>query len=154
MTLVEVYNVYNGSNAEATRALYARLELLGPIGVVAANLFRAHKTSARAKVYRGGERGRGSFKGMAYEKKNWALGNITTALSSAKLLTYGWAEDSAQEFHRWVLYVDLPTGQVSFHAAARGTGPDYAGQWDGSTDEGAGRICRWISQLLTAKVTA
>jgi hypothetical protein len=122
--------------------------------MVAANLFRAHKTSARAKVYRGGERGRGSYRRMAYERKNWALGNITSALNDGRLLTYGWSEDPAQEFHRWVLYVDLPTGQVSFHAPARGAGPDYQGKWDGSTDEGAGRICRWITQLLAEKVTA
>jgi hypothetical protein len=53
----------------------------------------------------------------------------------------------AQEFHQWVLYVDLPTGQVSFHTAARGVGPDYPGKWDGVRGTGAIRIIKWASSL-------
>jgi hypothetical protein len=64
VNLIDVALVYEGSNGDATRVLYARLEALGPIGAIAVNVFRAHKSSARAKVYRGGERGRGSYRRM------------------------------------------------------------------------------------------
>jgi hypothetical protein len=46
------------------------------------------------------------------------------------------------------VYIDLPTGQVSFHNGARYDGPDYPGEWDGAAGQGADRICRWIGQLL------
>ena len=123
----------------------------GSVGEIAVNLFRSHKNSARAKVYRGGIRGKGSYKGMAYDRKQWALDNLVKILVDHALaagLTWGWAIDEAQEYHRWVLYVDLPTGQVSFHTALRGVGPAYTGKWDGVREAGAGRICRWIAGLL------
>lgn len=145
MTFVNVLKVYLGSDGTATTALYARLEALGPIGTVAINLFRAQKASERAKVYRG------RFKGVAYDKKQWSVDNLCKVLAEhaeASGIVYGWAEDDAQPFHRWVLYVDLPTGQVSFHAAARGDGPDYSGAWDGIRQQGPTRICRWIAERI------
>lgn len=30
-------------------------------------------------------------------------------------LEWGWQNDAQQERHKWVIYVLLPTGQVSFH---------------------------------------
>lgn len=151
MTIVDVLKIYDGSDGDATRALYARLAELGPIGDIAINLFRAQKASARAKVYRGG-----GFKDKAYERKQWSIDNLAEILrlhGEASGIRYGWDEDLAQEFHRWVLYVDLPAGQVSFHAAARGDGPAYAGEWDRIRDASAGRICSWIAKLLAEKVT-
>src|ERR1051326_7628212 len=115
MTTLEIYN---GSDGAATKALYARLELLGPVGLVALNLFRAQKCSERAKVYRGGVPGRGSFKAMAYERKQWSMGNLCKVLqehAQGLQLRWGWKEDPGQEYYPWVLYVDLPSGQVSFH---------------------------------------
>lgn len=144
--LVEVIHVFKGSDGDATKALYARLETLGPVGHIAENLFRALKSSSRAKVYRGG-----GYRGMAYDRKEWAMGNLASLLdryAEACALPWGWGEDQAQGFHKWVLYIDLPTGQVSFHAAARGHGPDYPGAWDGVVNAGAGRMCRWVAQLL------
>lgn len=142
----EVLAIYEGSDGEATKRLYQRLEALGPVGHVAVNLFRAHKSSARAKVYRGG-----GYRGLAYERKGWAMDNLVAILAeqAAELgIRWGWGEDAAQEYHRWVLYVDVPTGQVSFHTERRGGGPDYPAAWDGERNTGATRICRWISQLL------
>jgi hypothetical protein len=84
------------------------------------------------------------------------MGNVADTLcrhAEACGIHWGWGVDHAQEFHKYVLYIDLPTGQVSFHAAVRGAGPDYAGAWDGSIDEGAGRICRWVAQLLAKETT-
>lgn len=142
---MNVHAIYEGSDGDATKEMYARLEALGPVGVVAVNLFRAQKCSSRAKVYRG----RG-YKRDAYDRKNWALGNLAAALqlSAEPLgLRWGWARDAKQPVHCWVLYVDLPTGQVSFHAATRGNGPDYSGQWDGRHDS-AGRVVAWVHRLL------
>lgn len=151
MNVADVYRVYLGSDGEATKALYGRLAECSPAGRVATELFRACKSSERAKVYRGGVRGQGSFRRMAYGRKEWALGNLCTVLSAeseALSLRWGWAIDEAQPMHRHVLYVDLPTGQVSFHTGERGNGPDYAGTWDGVRGQAGGRICSWIGRLL------
>lgn len=144
-----VLGVYGGPNGEATKALYERLEKLGPIGLVALNLFRAQKNSERAKAYRG----RG-YKGAAYDRKQWAMGNLDEALvghADALGLRWGWGNDPGQAFHCCVLYVELPTGQVSFHTNIRGSGPDYPGEWDGVRGKSAERICRFVAQLLAAE---
>jgi hypothetical protein len=151
-TLFRVVTIYEGSDGDATKKLYAELEAIGPIGTIAIDLFRAQKASSRAKLYRGGVRGKGSYRGMAYERKQWAMSNLTNALTKhAEFcgLTWGWGEDKVQEYHRWVLYIDLPNGQVSYHTDARGAGPDYHGKWDGERDVAAARICRYVAFLLT-----
>jgi len=66
------------------------------------------------------------------------------------IITWGWGVDGKQEYHRDVLYVDLPTGQVSFHQSGRGKGPDYLGEWDGNTGVGPQRACLWAARLLEA----
>lgn len=142
-----VWNIYRGSDGDATKAFYARLEGLGPVGVVALNLFRAQKNSSRAKVYR-----RRSHRGAAYDRKQWAIDNLATVLSrDAEVceLTWGWGVDPTQPRHNVVLYVDLPTGQVSFHTDQRGNGPEYSSNWDGMLDQSADRICRWCIRLLS-----
>jgi hypothetical protein len=148
--VVDMMLIYEGSDSAATKALYDRLAALGPAGAIATNVFRAMKASERAKKYRGGN-GHGSYRGQAYEKKQWSMGLLADALTAHANsigLTWGWAEDDEQTFHRWVLYVDLPTGQVSFHTSPRGDGPVYPGQWDRVTGAGPYRICRWIAALL------
>lgn len=151
MTFDEIIAVYNGSDGDATKALYARLEALGPAGFVACNVFRATKASERAKLYRGRQRGGGRYRDMAYERKQWAMDNLAQALTDrgdALGVSWGWATDPAQAFHCFVLYIDLPTGQVSFHTATRGRGPDYGGQWDGARGAGPERICKWCARLF------
>lgn len=148
---MNVLEVFIGSDGDATRALYVALAQLGPTGEVALNLFRAKKASDRAKLYRGGIRGQGSFKSMAYERKQWSMDNlcdILTTHSAALHITWGWSDDDQQDFHKFVLYVDIPTGQVSFHSASRGKGPDYPGAWDGIPYATQGRVVKWCQQLL------
>lgn len=124
---------------------------MGPVGLLALNLFRASKCSGRAKRYRGGVRGQGSYRQMAYDRKNWSLQQlceILTVHAETLALSWGWQQDPEQDYHKWVLYVDLPgQGQVSFHSAERYKGPDYAGQWDGNrtSDE---RIIGFTETLL------
>lgn len=176
--------IYSGSDAEATKALYAELERRGEIGVIALNLLRACKASARAKVYRGGN-SHGRFKDQAYKKKEWSLRQLCEALValddgkgcstpgcgfpdgrpcigcnrvvSHGVVAWGWKEDPAQTFHRWVLYVDLLVGQVSFHAAMpipiaslNGGFPPYKHEWDGQ-HQSAERIIRYAECVLNGE---
>ena len=122
MNYLEISLVYNGSNGDATRALYAKLEKVGPLGVVALNLFRALKTSSRAKLYRG----RG-YKDAAYDTKTWSLDNLVRVLIAQDDLGigFGWGRDEKAVGFENVLYVEIPTGQMSFHTERRGDGPDY-----------------------------
>jgi hypothetical protein len=140
--LGNILTIFQGSDARATIALYDDLMTLGPAGHVAVELFRAQKASSRAKVYRRG------FKGRAYDKKEWAMTNLAVALAEHGGLRWGWKQDPAREFHNWVLYVDLPNGQVSFHAAERGEGQIYPGDWDGVKNMSPTRICRFIADLF------
>jgi hypothetical protein len=141
--LANILAIFEGSNAAATIALYDDLLALGGGGTIGIELFRVQKASSRAKVYRGG-----GFRGKAYDKKEWALGNLCKALAETATLRWGWKPDPAAEFHHWVLYVDLPNGQVSFHAGHRGEGPDYAGDWDGVRNMSPTRICRYVADLF------
>jgi hypothetical protein len=141
---VTTFATYQGSNGDATKALYGRLEALGPVGTIALNLFRAAKCSERAKEYSR------RFKGEAYGRKQWSLGNLDAALTQhaqALGITWGWKRDPAQALHCWVLYVDIPTGQVSFHTAARSSQKEYAGEWSG-LGGGPFRIVNWCDRLL------
>lgn len=147
----EIIRIYQGSDGEATKRLYNTLEAIGPAGYVATNLFRACKSSERAKVYRGG-----GYRGKAYDRKSWAMDNLCRSLSmwsDTIGIVWGWGVDAKQDYHRHVLYVELPTGQVSFHTAARGEGPDYEKGWDGMRGQSADRVIRWCARLL-AKVPA
>lgn len=134
---MKALDIYKGSNGELTRSYYAELLNRGHLGMIAMNLFRAQKSSERAKVYRGGIRGQGSFRGMAYERKGYAMEMLCAKLASDDAgfdINFGWKKDPKTMLHgdeAWVLYVDLPTGQVSFHSTVRYAGPDYQGEWDG-----------------------
>jgi hypothetical protein len=142
---MDIMHVYAGSDGGATKALYARLETLGPAGVVALNVFRACKASERAKEYSG------RYKGRAYDKKQWSIDNLCTALLAEAQglgLVWGWAEDPHQSKHKHVFYLETPHGQVSFHSEYRGQGPAFPNQWDGVKGVASDRICRWIAALF------
>lgn len=143
--ITDVIRAYQGSDGEVTKRLYSRLEQLGTIGVLAVNLFRAQKASERAKVYRSG-----GYRGMAYDRKQWAMNNLCKAVAECgeAIASWGWGVDERQPYHCHVLYIDLPTGQVSFHTETRGEGPDYSKGWDGIPGQSADRILRWIGRLL------
>lgn len=151
--LRQVAAIYEGSDGSATLALYHRLEPLGAAGSIAVNLFRAQKASERAKVYRG----RG-YRDAAYDKKQWSIDNLSAALAAhagALGLVWGWGEDDKAPVYRWVIYIDLPSGQVSFHSPARGDGPDYPSAWDGIAGQSVPRILRYVADVLgTAPASA
>jgi hypothetical protein len=158
-------DVYVGSDGDVTKAFYAELEKRGPLGIVALNLFRAQKCSARAKMYR-----RRAHKGEAYDRKNWSMRLLCEELERYEVsrsvaekgkyevnigklsIPYGWKQDPNTPGFEWVLYVDLPQGQVSFHAATRGAGPDYQGEWCGE-HLSAERIVAFCDAVLNGTST-
>lgn len=142
---VEITCIFDGSDAGATRSLYSQLEAIGPDGKLAANLLRAQKASTRAKLYR-----RGSYREMAYDRKQWAVGQVASNLQEFTELgiTWGWKLDPSCSVP-WVFYVELPPGQVSFHCQTRGEGPDYAGEWDGEVGLSPYRIISFAAQVLS-----
>lgn len=145
---MNILEIYEGSDGEKTKRLYQELEQAGPIGLIAINLFRASKASARAKVYRGGNF-KGRYRDQAYQKKQWSIDNLCSILSehaAAFEICWGWKEDLAATYHVWVLYVDLPNGQVSFHTKERCRGPDYPGVWDRAF-QSASRIVSFVDKI-------
>jgi len=148
MTAIEVYA---GSNGELTKQYYAELSAVGEIGKVAMNLFLAQKCSSRAKVYRGRH-----YKNDAYARKQWSIDQLCEILEQVQKtlkLPYGWKEDPEVLFGEkssWVLYVDLPNGQVSFHCPSRGDGPDYESEWD-RKHESESRILHFCDALFRLK---
>lgn len=89
---------------------------------------------------------------MAYDRKNWSMGNLCQCLTEhgASLgIAWGWKIDPKEVRHRWVLYVDLPHGQASFHSERRGIGPDYAGKWD-HTGASEDRIIAFCDEVIGA----
>jgi hypothetical protein len=121
----ELLETYEGSDGAATRRLYRRLEQCNDAGPLAAYLLRAQKASSRAKRYRGKSKSRG------YNTKGEAIGDLCRLLKNQDTLRWGWGYDEGMSIAPHVLYVDLPNGQVSFHAPERGEGPEYADEWDG-----------------------
>lgn len=149
--LADVLRTYRGSDGAATKALFARLEPLGPVGSVAVNLYRACKASERAKVYRRG------YSAAAYDKKQWSMDNLCRELvahADEVGIEWGWGFDEKAKGFEHVLYIEIPTGQVSFHSERRGDGPDYGKPWDGVRHSAAGRICAWIGRLLDEQAEA
>lgn len=129
MTALEVFTQSNG---EVTKAYYEELRAIGPVGCLALNLFRAQKTSSRAKRYRGRQ-----YRNASYDVKAYSVENICRLLMENRcewlsVSSWGWQQDPEQFRNTWVLYVDIPQGQVSFHSPVRYEGPEYPGAWDGA----------------------
>ncbi|MEZ2347383.1 hypothetical protein [Terriglobus sp. RCC_193] len=122
-------HIFDQRSGDVTKAYYTALATCGVEGQLAVALFRAQKRSEAAKSYR-----RGSSRRASYEVKNWSLSEVCRVLSApgAPAFRWGWKHDPKTAGYEWVLYVDLPSGQVSFHSADRLTpAPDYPGKYDG-----------------------
>jgi hypothetical protein len=127
---MDAQTVFNQQNGEVTKAYYAEMNSKGLPGQLAVALFRAQKRSTAAKKYR-----RGRFTRDAYDVKNWSISEVCRILDTMAAFEsapqWGWKRDSKTPGYEWVLYVDLPTGQCSFHSPQRLSGPDYLKDWDG-----------------------
>jgi len=137
-------DIYDGSNGVATRSFLRQLESTGQLGHIAAQLFRAQKASSRAKKYRGGIRrsngSRTSYRSLSYDRKGQSLDRLCQLLDADGCgLTWGWGHDDKQLHNKFVLYVELPQGQVSFHSVERFAGPDYLGE----KPESSSFVIRW-----------
>ena len=134
-------DVFHQQNGEVTKNYYAKMNSKGLPGQLAVALFRAQKRSTAAKKYR-----RGKFSHAAYDVKNWSLSEVCRILAVMQAFEsaprWGWKRDPKTSGYEWVLYVELPTGQCSFHSPERLNGPDYGGEWDG-IGMSQERICRY-----------
>ena len=107
--------VYEASDGALTVAFYRRLCAVGPMGIICRNLFRAQKTSARAKMYRGHQ-----YKEASYGTKNYSIDQLCNALAANPScgIEWGWGRDLDRSGFTHVLYVFIPNiGQVSFHSS-------------------------------------
>ncbi len=136
-----IRDAYLGTCATTTKRLYRRLEAQGLAGEVAAALLRVQKSSSRAKTYQG------EFKVYAYNRKANFLDNLCELLRRTDLV-WGWGIDTRVVNPDHVLYIDLPEGQVSFHALMRGIGPAYLGTWD-RHHASQKRILQYAERILT-----
>lgn len=134
--------VFKQNNGDVTKAYYAEMNSRGTTGQLAVALFRAQKRSSAAKTYRGGR-----YRHAAYDVKNWSLGEICRLAMLDGSVKWGWKKDPYTPAFEWVLYVDLPAGQVSFHSASRLDGPDYVGEWDGIRGASADRIIAFCDSV-------
>ena len=121
---MEARYVFNQNDGDVTKAYYAEMRAKGIEGCLAVALFRAQKRSTAAKRYKGRK-----FTRSAYDVKNWSLGEVCRILAKDVGMNWGWKYDPRAVNFEHVLYVDLPTGQCSFHSPDRLTGPDYNGSW-------------------------
>ena len=141
--------VFNQNDGDVTKAYYARLNSMGPMGQLAVALFRAQKRSTAAKRYRGRQ-----YKNAAYDVKNWSLSEICRiAQSFDHGFRWGWKRDAKTINFEWVLYVELPTGQCSFHSADKLEGPDFPGDWDG-IGKSEERICAFCDSIWEPNYSA
>lgn len=137
--------VFTQNNGDVTKTYYQELEKFGSLGHIACCLFRAQKRSSRAKDYHGGR-----YRRAAYDVKSWSMQELCKALAQQTSIAWGWKPDPSVPFGNepsHVLYVDLPTGQVSFHSPERMVGPDYPGEWDGS-GKSADRIIQFCDHVV------
>ena len=82
-----------------------------------------------------------------YATKETELARAVRHLT-ATTLQRGWGTDPAGGMVTDILYVELPTGQASFHVGRRGVGPDHDGQWDGVTGASGDRVEAAIKLLV------
>lgn len=144
----EVTDAYFGSDGGLTRRLMTDLERRGPKGELAATLFRAQKSSARATAYHG------LYHNKYDNQKNEQL-EIACELLPNQEYPWGWVLDRAREEYD-VLYIDLPVGQVSFRCANSWLrGPDYMGQWDEtqSTERNVIAFLRHVREFIPPSAT-
>ena len=133
-----------------------------PLGRLLIALRTAHEASARAKSraadglrlreYDDGSR----YRWANYHRSRQARENdyaekraaVAEAVGLAKEagINFGWQRNGS--LIPWVVYFDLPTGQVSFHVENRGDGPDYDKPWDGVQNASGDRITAAITELV------
>lgn len=135
--------VMDRRDSEQTMDFVTALSMRGSEGALAVSLFQDQYASMKAKTYR-----RRSHTSSTYDRKNVALDRLGhwcgIILEDGQ---WGWKRDKNMPSFPWVLYVEIPTGQASFHTKERRTGPRYRKEWDGERTSRE-RICRWCDQVM------
>lgn len=135
--------VYISKDGCLTQSFYDFLGRLGWEGKLAVALFRAQKRSSAAKTYKYRK-----FRRKAYDVKNWSLEQISLILSEHDFgYPWGWKQDPKTKGYGWVLYVDLPTGQCSFHSKKPCGLKRYEGEWNGRR-ESLRSILAYCNQVI------
>ena len=80
-----------------------------------------------------------------YYEKRIAISNAVKLATEAGV-KFGWRRDGS--LVPWVVYFEVPTGQVSFHDSTRGEGSDYDQPWDGVRNASGERISSAIEALV------
>jgi hypothetical protein len=143
------------SRAWYTRWILRQLTACGPLGQVAAELVRIQKAGTQAGVYRGTAASGNSFRELALRRKREHLLKLVGLLGSMRPApSWGWANDPLQPQARWVLCLDLPTGQVSFHSSERFEGPDYTRRRESDVSPREHRILAFCDALLSGTLPA
>lgn len=146
---MKALEVFRQNDGKVTKAYYEQLNGYGFEGQLAVALFRAQKRSTAAKRYRGRK-----YTQSAYDVKNWSLAEVCRILSAERhAFQWGWKHDPQTPGFEWVLYVELPHGQASFHSAERLEGPDFPGSWDGIRGAVETRIQEFCDQVTESAVT-
>jgi hypothetical protein len=128
---------------ESLMVLALTLEGHGPTGEIASFMLRAQIYSDAAK-----SADTRSDAQDIYSRKNWAMQRLYFALkahAASAGLEWGWGPDPDTRYYPHVLYVDVPTGQISFHSPWGGQ-PQYTKSWDGSGDTRE-RIIAWAQTI-------
>lgn len=137
-------DVFKQRDGEATVTLCIELSKRGLLGAAAVCLYQAQYSSARAKTYRR------RSKGYSYERKNIALMRMPRWLERSSI-EYGWGFDATSKNYENVLYVELATGQCSFHSSERGDGPEFKGRWNPEVDSMTS-VFRFCDQVLSLEM--
>lgn len=126
---------YEATDYSETRSYLRALANAGRLGRIAAALFAAMRASTDAKTERrlakGDPLAEITVSRAGYARKRLAMQKVCELLAhNAAGLAWGWGNDRRQADCPFVLFVDLPQGQVSFHTPEKLMGPEYAGRWD------------------------
>jgi hypothetical protein len=166
-TQAGLFRAANASRASQTRR---RNKLLAatPYGRFLAALQKAQQASDQAKSraanglkrrqYEDGSEYEGAnyyrsrcARDRDYQKKAQCIDEACAMrLAMGEYFQWGWRQDGSNDVP-WVVYFDLLTGQVSFHARKRGPGPNYAKTWDGVQGASPQRIEEAIHLLEEQK---
>ncbi len=146
---VLVEQTHRTCEVEITSGVYQALQAHGTLGYVALNLFRASQCNLDVKQTTGRRLSR-----EAYERKIWSISLLAETLKqhADKLhLQWGWSVDEAEPRFKHILFVELPTGQVSFNTDKRSLGPKLKANLDGQKGQSGVRICEFVTQILTGE---
>src|ERR1700732_3471303 len=148
---MRAFEGFNQNDGDVKKAYYASMNAKSIECQLGVALFRAQKRSTAAKRYRGRK-----YTRAAYDVKNWSLSEVCRILDAMAAFEmaprWGWKRDPNTPAFEWVLYVDFPAVQVSFHSPTRLNGPDYPGEWEGIRGVSVERILAFCDSAAGTKI--